>query len=92
MYPPLAPFVAPTTICPTCSKVMRIETESQKNGKLLKITYFCDSEGCRYGFKPTLQHNQGDFVSYVASAEKPRHPKAASALPEKKENEPPVVS
>lgn len=60
---PLSPVTPVAAICLGCSKPMRLEVESFKNGKLSRLVMYCDT--CKYGHEPSMIHIPGQTVKYV---------------------------
>lgn len=65
MFPNLNPIQAPELICTECSNVLRRQIISSARGKLDKILYSCDTEGCKYTYSVAKEHQNAVGQKYV---------------------------
>ncbi len=72
MAAPLSPYAVPRLYCQKCGKEMREKISRQRNGQIQAVTFFCDAEGCRYGFELSLAHAYGQIAKYEAKPQWPR--------------------
>jgi hypothetical protein len=62
--PKLSPYLFPDLVCATCGQGMRRDVSIVKLE--IRALYYCDSDGCRYGFKAYLEHTNGVLIAYAA--------------------------
>jgi hypothetical protein len=77
--PKFSPILVGGFVCYTCGERMREELERMKNGQLVAVHYYCDSQGCKYGVSSSFQHMMSTPWPYKAPGAPP-----TIAIPAKK--------